>query len=183
MNLDRWWICSNLSIYKTNIMAQRCWNITQKWKIIISYLNTVPWSVLFWEINTWNTWRLHTKEKSLSNTQVRKNVSSFKNFSKEKEGASLIRNLTIERVDIFVSVIQLKTIPSNIYLFKVNKSYFRKRCELCSKLIIKTPKRRQWRCSGVFIVNFEHISHFFLLFLFIVGFEQKMLPRAACFSY
>ena len=28
-----------------------------------------------------------------------------------------------------------------------------------SKLIIKTPKQRQWRRFGVFIVNFEHISH------------------------
>ena len=29
----------------------------------------------------------------------------------------------------------------------------------CSKLTIKTPKRRQWRRFGVFIVAFEHISH------------------------
>ena len=27
--------------------------------------------------------------------------------------------------------------------------------------------RRQWRCSGVFIVNFEHISNFFLVFLLL----------------
>ena len=27
------------------------------------------------------------------------------------------------------------------------------------KLTIKTPERRQWRCSGVFIANSEHISH------------------------
>ena len=33
------------------------------------------------------------------------------------------------------------------------------RCEICSKLTIKTPKRRQWRRFGVFIFNFEHISH------------------------
>ena len=32
------------------------------------------------------------------------------------------------------------------------------RCEICSKLTIKTPKRRRRR-FGVFIVNFEHISH------------------------
>ena len=32
-------------------------------------------------------------------------------------------------------------------------------CEISSKLTIKTPKRRHWRRSGVFIVNFEHISH------------------------
>ena len=34
-----------------------------------------------------------------------------------------------------------------------------KKYEIFSKLIIKTPKRRDWRHSGVFIVNFEHISH------------------------
>ena len=33
------------------------------------------------------------------------------------------------------------------------------RCEICSKLTIKTPKRRHWRRFHVFIVNFEHISH------------------------
>ena len=34
-----------------------------------------------------------------------------------------------------------------------------KNCEICSKLTMKTPKRLQWRRFGVFIVNFEHISH------------------------
>ena len=33
---------------------------------------------------------------------------------------------------------------------------------MCSKLITKTPERRHWRRSGVFSVNFEHISHLFL---------------------
>ena len=28
---------------------------------------------------------------------------------------------------------------------------------------MKTPERRHWRHSGVFIVNFEHISHLALL--------------------
>ena len=32
---------------------------------------------------------------------------------------------------------------------------------MCSKLTVKTPKRRQWRHFVVFIVNFEHISHLF----------------------
>ena len=35
----------------------------------------------------------------------------------------------------------------------------RKKCEVCSKLTIKTLEGRQWCHSGVFIVNFEHISH------------------------
>ena len=55
----------------------------------------------------------------------------------------------------------------NIYLFQVNNSNIRKRCEICSMLIIKTPERRQWRRSGVFIVNFKHISHLFLVFLLL----------------
>ena len=28
-------------------------------------------------------------------------------------------------------------------------------CEMCSKVTIKTTERRQWRRSGVFIVNFD----------------------------
>ena len=32
-------------------------------------------------------------------------------------------------------------------------------CERGSKLTIKTPKRQLWRLFGVFIINFEHISH------------------------
>ena len=37
-----------------------------------------------------------------------------------------------------------------------------------SKLTIKISKRRQWRRSGVFIVNFEHISHLVLVFLLLI---------------
>ena len=55
---------------------------------------------------------------------------------------------------------------ANIYLFKVNNRNNRKRCEICSKLTIKIPERRHWRRSGVFIVNFEYISHLFLVLLF-----------------
>ena len=47
----------------------------------------------------------------------------------------------------------------NIYLLKVNNKNTRKGSEICSKLTIKTPERCQWRRSGVFIINFEHISH------------------------
>ena len=32
--------------------------------------------------------------------------------------------------------------PANIHLFKVNNINTRKRCEICSKLTIKTPERR-----------------------------------------
>ena len=58
-----------------------------------------------------------------------------------------------------------------IYLLKANNGNTRTRYEICSKLTIKTPERRYWRCSGVFIVNFEHISHLVLVFL-LFNFEQ-----------
>ena len=52
--------------------------------------------------------------------------------------------------------------PANIYFFKVNNRNTRKRCEIFSSLTIQTLERRHWRRWGVFIVNFEHMSHLFL---------------------
>ena len=37
------------------------------------------------------------------------------------------------------------SLPANIYLFKPNKRNTRKRCEICSKLTLKTLERHQWR--------------------------------------
>ena len=59
-------------------------------------------------------------------------------------------------------------IPANIYLFKFNNRNTGKRYELCSKLTIKTPERRHRRGSIVFIVNFEHVSHLFSVFLLLI---------------
>ena len=55
--------------------------------------------------------------------------------------------------------------PTNIYLFIFDNRNTRKKCEIRSKLTIKTPERRQWRRSGVLIFDFEHISQFFVMFL------------------
>ena len=66
-------------------------------------------------------------------------------------------------------------------MFKINNRNTRTRYEIRSKLTIKTPERRQWRRSSVFvvnferqwrrfdvfIVNFEHISHLVLVFLLL----------------
>ena len=48
---------------------------------------------------------------------------------------------------------------ANMYLFKVNNRNS-KRCEICSKFTAKTPERIN-DVSGVFIVNFENMSHLF----------------------
>ena len=53
--------------------------------------------------------------------------------------------------------------PIGSYMFKVNNRNTRTRCEIYSKLTIKTPERR----SGAFIMNFEHISHLVLVFLLL----------------
>ena len=57
--------------------------------------------------------------------------------------------------------------PVGNYMFKVNSRNTRTRSEICSKLTIKTPERRHWRLSSVFIVNFEHISHLVLVCLLL----------------
>ena len=77
-----------------------------------------------------------------------------------------------DRCDLITSSINevsicVENCPAGIYLFKVNNRNTRTRCEICSKLTINTPERRQWRRSGVFIVNFEHISHLVLVFLLL----------------
>ena len=53
--------------------------------------------------------------------------------------------------------------PANIYLFKVNNRNTRK----------LTIKKRPWRRSGVFTVNFEHISHLFIVFLLLLWTSKR----------
>ena len=49
------------------------------------------------------------------------------------------------------------------YMFKVNNRSTRAGCEICLELKLNTPERG----SGVFIVNFEYISHLVLVFLLL----------------
>ena len=64
-----------------------------------------------------------------------------------------------------------KLYPAGIYLLKVNNRNTRTRCEICSKLTIKTPERRSKLTIKTperrFIVSFEHISHLVLVFLLL----------------
>ena len=45
--------------------------------------------------------------------------------------------------------------------FKVSNRNTRARCEVCSKLTVKTSERLHWRRSSVFIVSLEYIYHVF----------------------
>ena len=60
-------------------------------------------------------------------------------------------------------------------MFKVYNKNTRTRCEIYSKLIIKTPERRHWRRSSVFTVNSEHISHHVPVFVLLTSSRQIVL--------
>ena len=55
------------------------------------------------------------------------------------------------------------SVPAGNYMYKNTRT----RCKICSKLTIKKPEQGQWRHFGVFLINFEHISHFVLVFLLL----------------
>ena len=57
------------------------------------------------------------------------------------------------------------------YMFKVNNRINKTKCEICSKLTIKTLERCHWGRSVVFIVNFE-IYFLPCSSVFIVNFKQ-----------
>ena len=67
-----------------------------------------------------------------------------------------------------------KTHPVGIYLFKFNNENTRIICEIYSQLTIKTPDRRHWRRSDVFIVKFENISQLDLVFPWLT--LNKQMP-------
>ena len=59
-------------------------------------------------------------------------------------------------------------VPTRNYLFQVRNWNPKIRAGICSRLIMKTLGRCQWRRSCVRIVNCEHISNFLL----IIDFEH-----------
>ena len=59
------------------------------------------------------------------------------------------------------------------YLLKVSNRNTRRGCEICSR---KIPERSHWCRSGVFIVNFKYVLHFFLVFL-LLRLNEEMLAR------
>ena len=56
---------------------------------------------------------------------------------------------------VHLSIHSISGKPAGIYLFKTSNGNTRIMCEICSKLIIKTPERRYLSRSGAYIVNFE----------------------------
>ena len=71
-------------------------------------------------------------------------------------------------------------IPSGICLLKVNDGITRTVFEICSKLRIKTLERPRWCRSGVFIVNFEQISHIVLMLSLLTFLYKFQLGYRLC---
>ena len=92
----------------------------------------------------------------------RKNIKLIGKNVFESTGFHITRTLFITtQVYRVISTIRKNLvniiIPAGIYLFKVNSRNTTARCEICSKLTIKTRERWQWHRSGVLIVNFEQV--------------------------
>ena len=65
--------------------------------------------------------------------------------------------------------------PTNMYLFKVNNRNTRKKWHMFKV-------NNKWRRSGLFIVNFEHISCIFSVCL-LLTLNKQMLAGKACLWY
>ena len=87
-------------------------------------------------------------------------------ISKCRLGTGLVSPSGNHRQESFqlLTYVWLCITPKNIYLFKTNNGNIRTMQEICSKLTIKTSEWRQWCRSGVFLINFEHISNIFPTF-------------------
>ena len=57
--------------------------------------------------------------------------------------------------------------PVDVCLLGVGNGNIGVGCGIWSELVMKTPQRCQWRCSGVFAVSFRRVSHYLLLFPFL----------------
>ena len=83
---------------------------------------------------------------------------------------------------ILISILILQ-LPSQQLHVQVNNRNTTTRCELCLQLTKKTPEQSNWCRSGVFIVNFKHISCLVLVLLLFTlsrlmpaGFELVQIP-------
>ena len=60
-----------------------------------------------------------------------------------------------------------QTFPANIYVLKVNNRNTRKRCEICSKLTIKTPENVIDVVLLFLLLTWNMFRTFFLVFLLL----------------
>ena len=120
----------------------------------------------YWNYISWTRSRLMYLVTS-SNCDMVLTLVAVRHWMQWENLIAATFSLTVHSIKIFTHSSPLYTLiinyPAKIYLSKVNNRNNRKSCEICSNLTIETPGRRQWRRSGVSIVNFEQVSHLFLV--------------------
>ena len=98
--------------------------------------------------------------------------------------------LRVNTPDFFIATFQRTNylLKVNNQLFQVSNTSTTWKCQICSKLTRKTPERRHWRLSGVFVVNLKHISHLFVVFvlltliMYLFAGNRTMLLANTCSS-
>ena len=104
----------------------------------------------------WDNWR---------NQTIDENARKFLTFSVKYIKITSLSSFMYFSCSVFF--VNFNPFNSKQVHAQVNNRNTRKMCEICSNLTIKTPERRQWRNSSVFIINFEHNSQVFLVFLLL----------------
>ena len=84
-------------------------------------------------------------------------------LSKYQKQALIVGSNREDGLMVLPTALRKSWISNDIYLLKVSNRNTRTKCEICSRLTIKTPERLCWRPSAVFIANFENISHLVLV--------------------
>ena len=67
----------------------------------------------------------------------------------------------------------IRIYPAGNYMFKVNSRNIRTRCEICSKLTIKTPERRQWQLN----FNFNWSTALTNILVILFYYTEYNLPQ------
>ena len=116
----------------------------------------------------------------MNNSLISKNLLStmsflFKYYPLAKQKSNTQKKLTLERVILATpSILSEKSETPFFKNFKNSTPPAFIKGSSNYELTIKIPEERQWSCSDVFIVNFEHSSHLFLIFLLLTLNKQSL---------
>ena len=119
----------------------------------------------------------HFHTKLLCQNQIDRMGSTKWTYHKERGFAtiSFFLKIEIEYKNLLYRV-NLMNHPANDYMFKVNIINTRTRCEICSKLTIKTPDRRQREICSMLIIKTSKWRHWHRSGVFIVNFQNTVKP-------
>ena len=101
------------------------------------------------------------KQKILSDVNFR---SQCKTIKISISFCFIVSRIQIEKGGLKISNLTTRDSRKHLLVQSQQKNTG-KRSEICSELTMKIPERRHLPRSGSLIVNFEYISHFFLVLL------------------